>query len=416
MKKLLVLLTGILLFSCSKKQEIFSSITLSNPSSFERITEPIIINQDKINTVLGINNTLSIYFEDENGVQLPFQKDEFHDKVEFSLSVDFKANESKKIMIKIADSTTKIDFIKYTNIRLGKDEDADGIFNNVDNDNRNMDHLPGSIPVLYQSEGISWENDKVGFRSYWDKRNGKDIWGKTTDKMVLDSIGLPNTPSYHGIQPWGSDILKVGNSLGAGALAMKKGNKLFRLGTTDSAAFKVLTEGSIRSIFQLDYKGWNVEGESFDLTEIITIWKGKYGYKSDLILKGSNQRLVTGIVNINLQKDSLYIITPNLSKTILYTFDQQSEFKGQLGLGLILNSNELVAINKAPNKGTGKSIDGGSPISHTYYAELQSKDNQVSFYFFAGWEQSNSQFKTRDDFKLMLINEAEKMNMPIILE
>ena len=417
MKKIFFLLTLILL-SCSKdKKEVASVVTLKNTLSLERPAEPVIISQKKIDEVLGKNKAgKNIFFEDENGNELPFQKDDFNGKTEYCLSLDFRANEVKRIVVKISDKEKPVEFTHFTNIRLGKDKNADGIFDDISEEMRDPDHLPGSAPVLYQAEGISWENNKVGFRIYWDKRNGKDIWGKTTDKMVLDSIGLPGTPSYHEIQSWGADVLKVGNSLGAGALAMKKNGKLSRLAETREAHFKVLAEGPVRSVMKLEYKGWNVDGEDFDLTEKISIWKGKYGYRSDLTLKGSDQKLVTGIVNINLKKDSLYVLHPNKNKTILYTFDQQSEFNDNLGMALIVNTGELANIDKAPDIGTGRSIDGNSPVSHTYYAELKGKDKKVSFYFLAGWERTNAGFKNREGFEKMLIEEAEKMNNPIIIE
>ena len=416
MNKLLVLLTGILLFSCSEKQEVFPFITLSNPSDFERISEPIIISQSKIDAVLGSKNQ-HIYFEDAQGTLLPFQKDELSGRIEYSLSLDFKPTESKKITIKIAEVSSTYDFIQYTNIRLGKDENADGIYDDIKSETRDPNHVPGSIPVLYQAEGISWENDLVGFRSYWDKRNGKDIWGKTTSKMVLDSIGLPNTPSYHELQYWGTDVLKVGNSLGAGALAMVKNENLYRLGETDSASFKILVEGPIRAVMTLDYRGWFVEGEPFDIKETITIWKGQYGYHSRLKLTGSKQKLVTGIVNINLKKDTLYTLNPNAHKTIIYTYDQQSELGDNLGLGLILESSEIKNVEKAANTGTGKSIDGSSPISHTYYAELFSENGaDISFYFLVGWEKTATNFESKKGFERMLVNEANKLNSPIQIE
>ncbi len=425
MKKIVFILLSIVLLSCATdKKEVTNlsageagKIVLKNSIAFERIAEPIIISQEKIDAVLGSSESSeNIYFESSMGEKIPFQKDDFNGRIEYCLSVDFKVNEIKEVFVKIADKDQIIEFVHYTNVRLGKDANADGTFDDVKEEVREPNHLPGSVPVLYQAEAISWENDKVGFRTYWDKRNGKDIWGKITDRMVLDSVGLPNTPSYHEMQPWGVDILKVGNSLGAGALAMKKDGKLVRLGDTKKASFKVLTEGPIRAVFTLTYSGWDVEGETFDITEKISIWKGKYSYKSDVTLKGSNQKIVTGIVNINLKKDTLFTVHPNKNRTIIYTFDKQTEVGDNLGMALILKQNELKRVEKAPSTGSGRSIDGNSPISHTFYAELQAENNKVSYCFFAGWEQTNSEFKTQSGFESMLVNEANKLENPIIIE
>jgi hypothetical protein len=415
MFKKLIFLLSILLFSCaSEKKQETTIFILTNPTSFERLAAPIVISQQKVNEILKVENTPnSIYFETETQEIIPFQKDTLNGKVEYSLSLNFKANESKKIVILHSNENQKTEFQQFTNVRLGKDSNADGVFDDITFEVREPNHLPGSVPVLYQAEGISWENDKVGFRLYWDKRNGKDIWGKTTSKMVMDSVGLPNTPSYHELHPWGVDVLKVGNSLGAGAIAMKKDTTIYRLGETKTATFKVLAEGPIRTIFTLAYTGWNVKGELYDFTEKITIWKGKYWYKSELFLKGNKEILVAGIVNINLKNETLNTLKPNPKKTIIYTYDNQTELQDNLGLALILNTNELVNVGKAPSTGTGRSIDGNSPISHTFYAELKENEQPVSFYFVAAWEQTDIQFKTKKGFEKMLVKEANSIANPI---
>ncbi|MBK7700210.1 MAG: DUF4861 family protein [Saprospiraceae bacterium] len=46
--------------------------------------------------------------------------------------------------------------------------------------------------------------------------------------MVLNSVGIHE--NYHEMQDWGMDILKVGNSLGAGAIGLIIGDSLFRIG------------------------------------------------------------------------------------------------------------------------------------------------------------------------------------------
>jgi hypothetical protein len=37
-------------------------------------------------------------------------------------------------------------------------------------------------------------NDKVGLRLYFNVCNGKDIWGKRTSRMMLDSVGTKVEP------------------------------------------------------------------------------------------------------------------------------------------------------------------------------------------------------------------------------
>lgn len=406
--------------SCSETDKAVEqkNIVLQNKLEVDRLGEIVIVPAKEINDLLGeVKEGANVYFESQNGDAIPFQYDVINGEGEYALEVDFKANEEKNIVVKTTSEKIE-DFKHYTNIRLGRDADFDGIYDDVKEEVRDPNHLPGSVPVLYQMEGISWENDKVGYRSYWDKRNGKDIWGKTTSEMVMDSVGLPNTPSYHEIQPWGVDVLKVGNSLGAGALAMVKDGELFRLGDTQKATMEILAEGPTRAILQLVYDGWEVKGESYSLTQTITILKGKYWYQSDVVISGKDVKdisLVTGITNIAL-KDKKYTKLEEGVKTLVYTHGDQTELQKLMGLGLILNSSDLNKVVEAPNKGTGRSIDGSSPISHTFYTVINKGTRAFSFQFATGWELSDDEFKTAQGFENMLVKDAKELNSPIVIK
>ena len=406
----------VILSACSsEKKEELKSIYLQNTLSVDRVDEPIILKESFVKEVLSKKDAKNIYFETVDGKLIPFQLDEINGEKEFSLECNFKANEKKQIIVKTSDKEVT-PFKHYTNIRLGKDANNDGVYDDMKEDVRDANHLPGSYPVLYQMEGITWENDKVGYRTYWDKRNGKDIWGKTTSEMVMDSIGLPNTPSYHEIHDWGTDVLKVGNSLGGGALAMIKDGELVRLGDTKSATFKIITEGPVRSVMTLDYEGWVVGENTFNLKQTITIWKGKYWYQSDVVLEGEDSdsiQLVTGITNIALT-DRKYSELEEGSNTIVYTFGNQTEHKELMGLALILDTKSLNKIIEAPNEGSGRSIDGNSPISHTFYTDMD-KGNKLSFKFAMGWERTDDAFKTAKGFENMLVAEASKLDAPIVV-
>lgn len=381
--------------------------------AFDRVDEPIVLNELIIKKIVGNNKAKHVYFETETGEKIPFQADSIDGKLQYSLECNFKANESKEILVLSSDKEST--FKAFTNVRLGRDADFDGVYDDINEEVRNPKHLPGSVPVLYQMEGISIENDKVGYRTYWDKRNGKDIWGKTTSEMVMDSVGLPNTPSYHELEDWGIDVLKVGNSLGAGALAMIKDGELVRLGDTKVASMKVLAEGPVRAILQLKYTGWEVKGDTYNLTQTITLWKGKYWYQSDVVLEGKNTKdvqLVTGITNIDL-KDKKYTKIEESGKTIIYTHGNQTQKQDLMGLGLIVNTANLDKIVEAPNGGSGRSIDGNSPISHTFYTVMKKGVTNISYKFATGWERTDKVFETSQGFEKMLKAEVKKFNLPI---
>src|SRR4051812_20681459 len=116
-----------------------------------------------------------------------------------------------------------------------------------------------------------------------DTRNTKDIFGKRTTKMMMDTVGVVAENIYHKLSDWGIDILAVGKSLGAGSLALKVPNvngkdTLIRLGGTNvgETIFEKVADGPIRAIFRMHYKGWQpIRGiEPINVTEEISIWGG----------------------------------------------------------------------------------------------------------------------------------------------
>jgi len=92
-----------------------------------------------------------------------------------------------------------------------------GVFKPVKSLKVDKKHTDHSFDI--QFEGPGWESDKIGYRIYLDWRNAIDIFGKKTNALVLQNVGLDGFDSYHEMQEWGVDILKVGDALGIGTLA-----------------------------------------------------------------------------------------------------------------------------------------------------------------------------------------------------
>jgi hypothetical protein len=69
---------------------------------------------------------------------------------------------------------------------------------------------------------VNWENDKIGFRNYFDCRNVKDLFGKRMPEMIIDKIHTPELGDYHKLADWGMDVLHCGSSLGSGGIALLK--------------------------------------------------------------------------------------------------------------------------------------------------------------------------------------------------
>ena len=69
--------------------------------------------------------------------------------------------------------------------------------------------------------------------------------------------------------------------------------------------YEVITEGPVRSVFDLVYKGWHVDGNDLEAIERISIYPGKYWFQSDVTVKGlpEGAQIVTGIVTSMLKRE-----------------------------------------------------------------------------------------------------------------
>ncbi|MCV9389070.1 DUF4861 domain-containing protein [Reichenbachiella ulvae] len=288
-------------------------------------------------------------------------------------------------------------FDQRTSVYLGIDYQRSDNFIEKDSEVRSPENIAMKYPMMYQMEGPAWENDKVGFRLYFDSRNGKDIFGKTTAEMVLSRAGTKKQ-NYHELDDWGMDVLKVGNSLGAGAIAMLHADTLVPLRNTASGEYETLIEGPVRTIFEVRQKGWDTPLGSIDVTERISIWAGQYGYQEELITDIDGIKWVSGIVN----KHSKEMIEGQTDGTkYIYTYDEQSENKDYMGMGLVVNKDSFLLSTQAP--------DSAAAVTETFYTVT----NEGKFYFVAGWELTDPMFETQEGFSKVMEQQAQIFGNPI---
>jgi len=389
-----VVLLVVIAASCGQNQ----SIVLTNNADLQMVDKPVVMERNDL-PVSG-----SEYFKLMDGsMEVPVQFDDFDgdgrwDEVAFECSLEPK----ESVELRIEPTNDRPTYEIRTNAYLGYSPERNNQFSSVAENERPADHVAMSTPYLYQFEGPAWESDLVVFRSYFDSRNGKDIFGKVKPLIRAEIIGTGE--NYHELQDWGMDVLKVGGSLGAGALAMLKNDSVYRLGETDRAAFHIVTEGPVRTIITLSYVGWEVESTSYDIEETLSIWAGKRSYQSSVVLSNGSgaDTLVTGIVN--LKKVPKTELSSN-GFEITYTHGEQSEHHDMLGMALLIPSEGFGGRATAPDEGEG--------VTNTFMSYLMPVDGAYHFSFLAGWEGENEAFKSQEAFENALLTEATALNQNI---
>ena len=377
----------------------FKQYTIRNAGGEDVIDSAVVMARADVITHMDDTATTApfILVKSESGELLPSQCDDMDGDGkwdELAILCDLEAGEIKIITFEVSDTQPR--FPVRTNIRFGRMVKP---FEDVTGDLRMKTNDTKYTAPVYQMEGPAWENDRIAFRNYYDARNGIDIFGKTTVNMVMDSVGV-NGREYHTLADWGMDILKVGNSLGAGAIAIGIGDSLYRVGPCDEGKYRLVAEGPVRAILELTYKNVPAATRLYQVTHQITIYAGGRSYWSKVWVNNlqGDEELVTGIVNLhNIQADSF--ATGN--KKILYALGNQGFSDELLGMGLIVPADQLVRYCEAPATGNG--------IVSTHLASIKLNNESPSEYrFMAAWENSDPQIKDKDYFVRLLQAEAIK--------
>lgn len=324
--------------------------------------------------------------------------DGFWDEILMEVGIEKKT----KLTFIINWDTTKTYFEPKTDIKLSlklikNDNDKDinsaiktrGFFQDISN-------------PYYRLEGPGIENDKIAFRSFFDARNGKDVFGKITDSLILNKIGFGG--SWHQLHSWGMDILKVGKSLGAGALAVKEENLIYPLADADTTKFQICYKGALSASYQLRFINWDTGSNSSDGSEKIILKKGNFYYQNQInVALKDNQKLIAGFANfLDLP---VVFIKHNKYYSSISTYGKQADGSNTfLGLGILFPNEEFLSYG---------TLQKTNQLENTTYVSLKKASEFNNIYFFSCWEKSDYRFATEEGFKTYLNDVANSIVHPI---
>lgn len=237
-------------------------------------------------------------------------------------------------------------------------------------------------------EGPVLENDLVAYRYYADSRHRFDIYGKKVSDLVMDTVSW----DYHNIMDWGSDILKVGNSLGLGSPAIWYQDSLYTLSVCEEKTIEILQSNSTKSTIRTTFKNLNIDDNIMDVVQDWSIEVGKPW--SEVHLNVTNGELpktmsfATGIVK------HLSEIIQGETDGHFYAMNWgiQSFHDQQLGMAVL--ANKQYQPRHIDNK-----------LSHAYAFRPGLKE--VRYRFLSAWEEDMNGVKDVNGFK-KLVEESTK--------
>ncbi|MBP6758735.1 MAG: DUF4861 domain-containing protein [Flavobacterium sp.] len=404
--------------SLAQQKKVVSSLLLSNGSNLELMDKAIVIKRavlDKAKLSKGFpllickNDTLQSQVNDLDG-------DGVWD--ELFIVANFTAAEKKTVQLQWVNDAPK--FPIRTSVRFGKREAIDLPVQPATAESVNAHQVYKKLGFQkYQTDGPSWENDKVGFRHYLDGRNSKDVFGKKTPGITPENVGINSKgeveDNYHVMYDWGRDVFPVGNSAGLGGYALMVDNKITRLGiiTTDTlnniekTTFKIVAEGPVNSVLRYNFQNWKASGNNYQVNETTSIWPGMYAYKNSVKIKGitGKETFLIALSNINNQ-NGLKVI--EVGKWVCLIQHDNLTYKREwiLGTAIIVPKKDYLGYIEAPKTGQ---------LTDSYLAKMKIIENtSIRYYAVAGWELSaDKNFKDAQYFTDYVTNLAKQLAIEI---
>ena len=263
---------------------------------------------------------------------------------------------------------------------------------------RHRDH-----DAYFRFEGPGWESEMIAYRLYLDQRNTIDIFGKKTGELVLQKIGVNDLTgqddSYHNMQDWGMDILKVGPSLGIGTIAGWHNNEVHKVSQTDSVTCEIIENGPLQSTVKLNYYGWQLGENSYNLESRLSIASGSRLTHHEVAFEDEYpSRLCTGLVK---HPAASTVKGENLNGAkwnYFATWGKQDIEGRRLGMVIFYRNDDLVKLTEDEN-------------SHILI--FRNDVANLDYYFGAVWELEPEGIKTEAEFEKYLKTTVKKLSAPV---
>ncbi len=281
-----------------------------------------------------------------------------------------------------------------------------------------------------------WESANVGWKLWYP--TDCDLYGKRRNVLMSNELYMKNLNGYAVPYDYGSDIMRVEDSFGAGGICLFevpahpdsvsrprftpaksefKTNRVWNGGQIADTryAFEVLVNGPLRSMVKVKTMHWNTGAGSYELEQIYTVFANqnystcrvkytKFTPKNPGTLLGCGIRKIKGEYDYKREGNALYSI----------------------GNDEVTSPDDPTGITKLTVKyvGTGLIVkDGFKPQyqfvparlgNHTFKVS-PGKDRAFEYMLLAGWSEGEV-LNTADRFKEYVLQTAKEYNNPPVMK
>ena len=323
------------------------TVTAANKLNFARANQTIELNAEQL-AALGLKDLNSVRVKDAAGKELVVQAvdtdfDTYRRPDIAIFQADFAPNESKTFTVT---SGSKPTYSKEQYKAFGR-------FNRE------------------RFDDFVWENDRIAHRTYgkaleaWEgeplSSSTIDIWSKRTPRMVVNDWYL--SEDYHSDHGDGADFYSAGLSRGCGGNGLWAADRLWT--SRNFVNSRVLANGPIRVMFELEYAPYEVNGISVSEVKRISLDAGSQLDRFQSTYKqftrpGQTQKLTMGV---GLKKVAGEKVEVNAERGWLTKWEKVEKNAGEQGLAIVVDSkafdkqvedklNQLILV-KVPDNGIG---------------------------------------------------------------
>jgi hypothetical protein len=378
-------------------------VQVVNPLNAGRESVLVVVTTDQLKKVKGFNPKAFVVISGGAEIASQYNADDLSSGVVFVLA-DMRPKEKREVVILYNPAGTSArNYPKLTQAELSyrtggewkNREYIGGNFKNTEFLRVPKEHKDHSWFIRY--EGPGWESDKVGYRLYLDQRNATDVFGKKVTAPVLQEVGQDGFDSYHNMQSWGMDVMKVGKSLGVGSIGSLVSGTAIRVEKTDSVTCLISENGPAYSSLEINYLGWQIGGKKHDLKSHISIHAGTRLTREHLTVSGDPQSLCTGIV-----KDVKAKLTNNRGDAqrwgYVSTYGTQSLNNDDLGLVVFFDPSQFAGFTE-------------DEFSHI--VSLKPRGGKLQYYLAGVWSGEPGGIKDEAEFTAYVNAMATELANPV---
>lgn len=203
--------------------------------------------------------------------------------------------------------------------------------------------------IIYNTiygHGAVMESMHNAWRIYVDNRQSIDLYGKKNNKQLeLDVTGFYTTPEQY-TQGYGRDILWAGKSVAAGSFRGLTDGKPATIDTVATRTQRIVATGPVRSIIEVEDKGWVINGKKVNMTQRYTQYGVNPYFTVDITLDGpgAEQIFCTGIQKIGDEGGVGFIGKEGLAGSWGTNIPEKNhpELPETLGIGIQIDPANLV--------------------------------------------------------------------------